>query len=386
MSIYNFIISEGSRAFFTVIDIIILLYIWNKTKSSVLYANSGKENGQLKFALLMFIFCIFSMWAADWYHYLEEFEHVKHYGGEHINLEPVYIWLIENICSNIIQFRVIIWGAAVLLLYKLFRRVSLPTELLVCVFCGIWLIWFSYARASLAMILIYFGFSLCYKPVFSSKSISMIVGICVMALSFFFHKSASFGIAMCLLALITDRLGRKTTTLFLLIIPVVIILARGFIVNFLSMDFDSTGSELEANLAAGQRNFGELSNYSRGIGTIIRDIFELTVYYAVAYMCFKFNQKGFSHDGIPIELNAFTKLTFFIILFASIFAFNLGFDTTTIYRRFMLYSCVPCAISLAFFHHYQMFPKLTKIVIKFGLIGMFYTIFYSLYRTLLHLL
>ena len=382
-TIYQCFFSENNRSIFTILDIIILLYIWSKTGFS-LYTDLYNQNKARSYFFLIFLFCMFSMWASDWYHYLEEFEMVKSYGALHINLESFYIWLIESVCTNYMQFRFIIWGAAVYILYLLFRRISLPLELLIFVFCGIWLIWFSYARVSLAMALIFLGYSLWYKPIGTRKLLSRCIAIAVMCSAFFFHKSAAFGIAVAFFAIASEKFSKKTTIIYLILLPLLVILIRGYIVDFLYMDFDSSENELQANLAAGQRNFTEISSSTKGLGSIIRDFFELAVYYVISYLCLIYSLKKKNElSHVPSELDAFVRICFFLILFASIFAFNLGFNTSTIYRRFILFSFIPCTVAICYFHYYKLFPKITPKVIQLGIIGMFYTIFYSLYCTLL---
>ena len=70
-----------------------------------------------RFALfLCVIFCVFSFWGTDWFHYLEKFPMLL--SGEKGHMESIYVWIAQNLSPNYIIFRLIIWGGAFYLFIK----------------------------------------------------------------------------------------------------------------------------------------------------------------------------------------------------------------------------------------------------------------------------
>ena len=45
--------------------------------------------------MLCLLFCLFSFWGTDWFHYLETYDIIR--AGYETNLENVYVWIIQNI-------------------------------------------------------------------------------------------------------------------------------------------------------------------------------------------------------------------------------------------------------------------------------------------------
>ena len=105
--------------------------------------------------LLMFLFFLFSFWGADWFHYAIEYQIAK--DGIYIsNLETVYQFF-ASVSSNYLIFRLLIWGPALILILRLFSKVSVSTDLALFFFGSIWIIWFGYARVSLALAMMFYG-------------------------------------------------------------------------------------------------------------------------------------------------------------------------------------------------------------------------------------
>ena len=137
-------------------NLILLLMIYNIMKRSLIppYCVSIKKR---RYALLLILFfCLFSFWGADWFHYIAEYL-VLHNEEKYLsNLEEVYVF-ISLASPNYIIFRLIIWGGACLFLFRTFYLIPVKTDLLITTFVIIGLIWFGYARVSLAMAIMFYG-------------------------------------------------------------------------------------------------------------------------------------------------------------------------------------------------------------------------------------
>ena len=81
-----------------------------------------------RFALfLCVIFCVFSFWGTDWFHYLEKFPMLQ--SGEKGHMEDIYAWIAQNLSPNYIIFRLIIWGGAFFLFIKTLKNLDISIDL-----------------------------------------------------------------------------------------------------------------------------------------------------------------------------------------------------------------------------------------------------------------
>ena len=54
---------------------------------------------------LIFMFCMFSFWGTDWFHYQNDFWTVRNYPDFKSNLEVVYVFLIRHVFPEYLSFR-----------------------------------------------------------------------------------------------------------------------------------------------------------------------------------------------------------------------------------------------------------------------------------------
>ena len=90
--------------------------------------------------LVSLVFCLFSFWGTDWFHYAEMYINLVYMDGFNTSLEGVYYFIANYLSPNYMVFRAIIWGSALYLLCLLFRHVSVRGDLLLVIFCALWLI------------------------------------------------------------------------------------------------------------------------------------------------------------------------------------------------------------------------------------------------------
>ena len=137
-----------------------------------------------------FLFCLFSFCCFDWFHYAEMYINLVYMDGFNTSLEYVYYLIANYLSPNYLVFRAIIWGGALFLLCLLFRHVSVRGDLLLVIFCALWLIDFGYGRVVLAYTIMYLGGSVLIKPVKDKMLLSLMFGGALLVISLFFHKSA----------------------------------------------------------------------------------------------------------------------------------------------------------------------------------------------------
>lgn len=326
-----------------------------------------------KFAVfLCLIFCLFSFWGSDWFHYIAFYEDMKK--GRDTHLEDIY-YFIANITPNYIIFRLVIWGTGLFLFIDIIKRLSISKELAVAIFGCLYLIWYSYARASLAMVMAYYGYSLILKP-YRNKRFSTIIGFVTIFVSFYFHKSSLFAIATIMLCLFIRRYPTKAVFFILITYPFVILLAKYQLADIMASDFDSSESDLNSYVNVGQR-YLDAKLKTKGIGAFLMDRLETIPYYIVAFISFLALKRY--KNLIPKDVSAFMTLLILLLIISTVFMFDLGFNTRLVYGRFMKFLAIPCSIVMAYLYQNKIYPKLTKVALIIGLLGTAYSMSYSFY-------
>lgn len=325
--------------------------------------------------LLMFVFILFSFWDMDWFSYQGSYEYLK--GGFSGHMEEIYVWIAQNLSPNYIMFRLVVWGGSLCLLLHMFKRLSIPTNLAFFFFCSIYIIWFSYARVSAAMVLVYYGLTVLYKP-YKSKLISILLGLSAIGCAFFFHKSALFGILTALLTLFVTKFEKKTFLFLLLCYPILVLLIQSYIGDFLMVDVNSEEGEFAKNMAAGQRYMGKESHDS-GWGVIIQRFLERIPHFLLAFISFLFMRSKFYNDA-PNDIKAFIRLQIFIVILSSLFMFDLGVNTNVLFSRFLRFAVIPSCIVLTYFFSIRYKFKYTQITYYIAFMGTLYAVVYSMYN------
>lgn len=343
------------------------------------------------------VFCLFSFWGTDWFHYAEMYFNILYVSGFNTSLESVYT-IIAAISPNYLVFRAIIWGVALYLLCLLFKHVSVRGDLLLCIFCALWLIDFGYGRVVMAYTLMFLGGSVLMKPVRDKMLLSIMLGSVLLVMSLFFHKSAIFGVALVILALFPRLLNKRTFMLVMIMYPFVLLLVQLLLMQFMDTAVDV--SEHSSSSAAGQTYLNE-DTREIGPAYLLYLILRYLPYYMVAWIAFKVNlyqpeepetlvntetpesleDKGQPAlpEEIPSDIRFFSRLTVYIVLVSTIFLFDLGANTFTLYMRFLMYAFIPACVVLGWAWQHKFCPRMYKLTILVGVAGTFYALLYSFY-------
>ena len=327
--------------------------------------------------ILCLIFCLFSFWGMDWFHYQESFERIKLGGFSH--LEDIYVWIINNLSPNYLIFRVIIWGSALLLFFRILKYVNVSKDLALLFFGVIYIIWFSYARVSLAMAIIYYAFALLSLKEKRNK-MTYILSIGLIILSFYFHKSSLFLIAVTGFVYIIRKFPKKALLLLLISFPLIVVFVQTQIASFMISDIDTTEGDLSSYMASGQ-NYMNRESDVRGIAAIIRTFLEISPYYIVSFILYKLMRSKLISE-IPNDIKSFMLLQIVIVVFSSVFAFDLGANTNVLYGRFLRFAAIPTVIVLAYLYQHKFYRKLTNCALLLAVLGSTYSLLYAFYTTL----
>ena len=85
----------------------------------------------------------------------------------------------------------------------------------------------------------------------------------------------------------------------------------------------------------------------------------------------------------PSWISMMLKVDMYIVLLATIFAVDLGANTSILFGRLLRFSLVPSAIVLAYAYQFDLFPKVVKITFFVGLFCVIYRLTYTLYNVIL---
>lgn len=324
---------------------------------------------------LLLLFCLFPFFGGDYFHYKEIYSEIKLGGFSH--LEDVYYWLIRNVTDSYFEFRLIIWGIALLFTLWSFRRFHDDTDLPLFYFGVFYLPWFSYARVSLAMSMIFFGLSLLSHPIKRLKLGGYIVGIAFIGCSVFFHKSAIIGVVAALGALLFHTPKKRNIFLIAILFPVLLFLLGILLSTFMNMDLsvdDYVSSSQRDTYLEGESGGG----ISHGIGQYISTLFTRVPLFVIAgtyvYSVYK---------GYYSELDKYSKVAssymFYVMLAATVFMFNQGYNTYTLYYRTLVFAMIPSSIFLSQIKVEGLAPRIYKMIFGMTIVGVVYTLLYSVY-------
>ena len=323
--------------------------------------------------LLILIFCLYSFWGADWFHYLNLFRMLKSNPIRATHLEPFYIWLINNITPNYLTFRIIIWGASLSFLWMTLKTLDLENGVTLFFFVAGFLIWFSYSRATLAMSLMFLGVALIAQESDSNRLTRLLLGSIGLLLSVFLHKSAVVGVAIIATVILLSTIRIRTYRTIVLLIPLFVIGMRYLFVNIGDFVSDDEYMNYVADFA--NKNFSEKTT-QMGIGSLLQNILEKTPYFLTAY-CGILIQKN--RYEVPYSISCFANILLLLVAISTTLLFVDNFNTQTLSIRLFRFCLIPSTILLSYCWVYEINIKLIKTIMWFCIISSSYQLLYALY-------
>lgn len=321
---------------------------------------------------LVLLICLFPFWAGDYYHYEEDYFVLLNGGST--NLEPVYTFIVKKLSFSYFSFRLILWGGGFLIVCLLYKKFHLGFGLSLYIFTSVALIQFAYARASVAMALLFLGFSFITTPS-KNRVFSLIVGLGFIFSSYFFHESSAFGIAMCIATLFLYNMDAKRLLFLFVLILLSFFLLRGRIEEF--MLYNTSGEEALRVVDRAQY-YGNMDSSRTGPGALIEMVFARSVFYMTGLIYLLSVFKG-QYNDFPQSVKCFSTVSFLIIAFSTLFLFDWGINTYVFYYRFMNFAILPMTVLLAYYYRYNVQRKLVKTTCWLGIASAMYTLLYSFY-------
>ena len=333
-----------------------------------------KTNNNAYIAIVLFsLFCMFSFWGTDYFHYMARFRWLSK-GYIDRSIEEVYTDIAIR-SSTYTIFRMIIWGGAIVFCIFIAKNLRISLGLFFLILIGGFITKFSYGRVTLAMSLIFMGVSLIVREN-NSKFIYKVIGLVCLFLSFYFHKSAPFGIIMAFLSLfLANIMTRKFMNIFLIVYPFLLIILNIIVIHILSIN---QGVDNAININAAQSYLTAKNGTSLGIGAILGNILTWGGYYLTAFVYLK-SIYSYQYNEMTVPMKVFGTAAFLIVSTATLFAFDLGANTYVYFYRFLFFAMIPCTVFLCYCIIYELFPRLVKNTVKVCIIGTSYQLLYSLY-------
>lgn len=363
---------ERQTPLLVAINIILFLVLLLLTRPSLTSGTLPRFKRRLVYFLLL-LFCIFSFWGADWFHYLDLFRLLKNNPYDNTHLEPFYVWVINNIAPTYFVFRFIIWGGALFLFWLTLHTLSMDKGEALFFFVVGFLIWFSYSRATLAMSMMFLGTALITQESKSYRFSRLLFGLVGLVLAFFLHKSAILGLAIIAMAFSLSVVKTKTYRVIILLVPLFIVGMRYLFVNI--GDFVSGDEYLEFVADSASRNFSAESS-SMGIGSLLQTILEKIPYFLTA-LCGIMIQKH--RHNIPRSINCFASILILLVVISTVLLFVDNYNTKTLSIRLFRFSIIPATILLSFCWKNRLNMKLVKTTMWLCVVSSSYQLLYAFY-------
>lgn len=361
----------------------ILYFLWPMAKINRVFTVADFRKRHKLILILGFIFCLFPYWAGDYINTGRDYRLAVQ--GQDSNWESIYFYL-SNLMPSYTFLRVAIWGTAFLLLNKFiqqFKEID-DRRYILLFFFTLCLPNFSYLRSAISMVMICLGIILLIRIMDENKSIISIKPIfplMIIAASFFFHKSAIFGIAIAIISLATIFVKniKLLVVVFILLVPVVTQYANDMIATFMMA---SNPFESSINIFAAKSYFDDsMIVESNGTGMLIQNILSRAQYYLflALYIIILLNDK---YKALPRHIICFGNFAALTIVIATLTQLVLVVTTPVLFYRLLYFSMIPMVVFLAYCYKNKIYYKFTKSILYVATCGTLYTLLYSSYNIL----
>lgn len=326
------------------------------------------------FLIFFVLFSVFYCLSGDYFQY-EEWVKYK-YDRDIWFKEQIYLYIIRFVRYISVEyaydlFRLIIWGGALMLYYQCTPKNIKESYLSLLFLFLLYFVVFSYARASLAMAIYFYGVYILSTEIKFYKGI----GILIILSSVLFHTEMF--VAVAITPIVMFSLEKKNAIFHSVIFMGIVFVGLSYLSSTLSI-FDSfamddhyiSGKVDEMNEVVSSGRWS-----SQSIGQYIGYMLFYIPFVAILRIVFSNNR----NYVFPTRILFYYRLTFAIIMVSTALAIIFGFGTVFHYRT--LNMCImPLSLLLAYFYQHK---NLSRNYVKF-LLGL--AAFYQITKLFLRLL
>lgn len=367
----------------TLLLVSIFIYIMSifTAKPSITYYNPQRNNvkkGTKVFFLLMAVSSVFAFWAEDTYHSWNGFIIANQYSNYEIwGYEEIYNWLASISDNNYFIWRAYIWIPACMFMYLTAKRLDLLNRnfLVAMILFGSFL---SYTRGMLGHAMLVYGAVLFMDK--KSDTFTKVIGLAIVCVSYYFHKSMFVNIIFAILALFP--FSKKTIIVSFIVFPFLTILATNLINGIASEELELALGEGVGGVGDRTYEYASAEKMESNIYGIIGKIISLVPQYLVLFYLFHkvaiqkvFNKK----ENVYKYLFRLTYVAFYI---SSLFYFV---ETSNwIYERFKYMGFFPLVFVIgSVWNREKKLSKTAKTIILLQAFAILFRLsytFYSWYR------
>lgn len=357
----------------------ILLIIANPYKA---YTNVGfltQESTKIRKNSLFVLYAlclIFAFDSGDFYSYWNGFVLEAQFVNVEIDrYELVYNWFGDVVNGNYILWRSVIWGLAILFIYwtSLVLKLNNRGFLIAIALFGFGLD--CYSRGILGHTMLLFGAVLFVDK--RSNMLTKIIGLTLVCVSYYFHKSMYVNIIFAVLALFP--FGKKTVVLSLIAFPFLTTIATYLINGIVSGELELALGEGVGGVGDRTKGYASQERMQSNLLGIIGKIVKLTPeYLTLFYLYYKvIVQKIFSKEKRERVYTYLFRLTYVAFYIASLFYFV---ETSSwIYERFKYMGFFPLVFILgAVWGKEKYVTKGTKLIINLTIFAIIWQKLYLL--------
>lgn len=252
----------------------------------------------------MLLYSVLGFLEWDTYHYYSAYNLIR--GGEYnVNMERVYIWLIEIMPNSYILFRFIVWGLASLLMVLSFKRLKLNAATLAMTVPIMFLSELTNTRGSLGLALMVFCSIVFIQSLEQKKIFLVILAVLGIIASNSLHRSMFIFITITIIAYLIP-FNKRLFIISLIAFPFLYSIASGQFFNSSVFQYFSEGQMFLFS------NYQSQEHLDSNLNGLINVIFSKLVLLALLF----FVVRKFLYQNIQT-----TKSEFFLFKFAYIMVY-----------------------------------------------------------------
>lgn len=296
------------------------------------FTHKVSESRQRWTIFLIGFFIVTHCLQGDFYSMMDYVHNYSSIAGAWNFGEEVYHKIGLGVGKNYFLFRTIVWGGSFFLFCMTAKRMNVSVYFASILLLATHVIIFSYARATSAMAIYFFGLSFLCRPL-KPKLFSYIIGALIIYFSMEFHRSALIMAIMSVMILVPIK--RWSIVLLLFLLPAMSILFSDILAGIAA---DGTNEVLAQKMEYYSEQ--EMRHGISGLLIMFLEYMSFYVPFILTAICV------FSKGGIkkvPIEHLRMYKVAFGLIVVSLMFLF-LGSSYTVYTYRVLFMSMIPLTI------------------------------------------
>ena len=323
------------------------------------------------FSFLVLVFVVTCSVVGDFYHYQQLVWNYDFTPGARNHGEPIYRYIIGLTNRNYLLFRILIWGGGLFAFSKIVRRIGFNHSNVLFVLVALYILIYSYARASLAMVLYFWGITIF---IVNKKNVlfEKLLGLILISLSYCFHNSIILAIAFT--PIIYLRFTKRYLIFLIIAFPLLFFLSKGYIQEMMFDESTLSNDDLQEKIELYSNREVAKANWM-GMIYEISGYLSFFIPFLVCLYSLYFKNKIIA----PGIIQAYFKLSLAMIFFAIMFLF-LDIQGKVFFYRILYMTFIPISIMLYYVYSAGLIKKKTfSYIIVWGITVQLYRLFYFTY-------